>query len=117
MRFTLTFLLFGLLLVGCKRSDAKLSRQLAGNWTHGAGSMSISPDGSFSSRWGSGDSLVSYQGTWLVKDHVLVMTVTNTSGTIQHDFVGSVQRMRFIQLDAGHLVVEQDGHTNHLERR
>ena len=75
--------------------------------------MTIASDGSFSS----GSSSVTYQGTWLVKDDVLVLTVTNATDTKQHEPVGSVDRMKIIQADDGHLTLELDHQTIYYERR
>ena len=75
--------------------------------------MTISSDGSFSS----GSSNVAYQGTWLVRDAVLVMTVTKATGTKQHEPVGSVDRMKIVQADESHLILESSGHPIYYERR
>ena len=114
VRFTLIFILLGLLTIGCHRRDTKLARQIVGAWKHESGfSMTIASDGSFSS----GSSSVTYQGTWLVKDDVLVLTVTNATDTKQHEPVGSVDRMKIIQADDGHLTLELDHQTIYYERR
>jgi hypothetical protein len=110
-----TFILIGLLVAGCHRREAKLTHQIAGAWNHVGGgfSMTISSDGSFSS----GSSNVAYQGTWLVRDAVLVVTITNATGTKQHEPVGSVDRMKIVQADEGHLTLESSGQTTYYERR
>jgi hypothetical protein len=115
MRFAFTFILIGLLAAGCHRREAKLAHQIAGAWNHVGGgfSMTISSDGSFSS----GSSKVAYQGTWLVRDAVLVMTITNATGTKQHEPVGSVDRMKIVQADESNLTLEQSHQTVYYKRR
>jgi hypothetical protein len=115
MRFVFTFILIGLLATGCHRREAKLAHQIAGAWNHVGGgfSMTISSDGSFSS----GSSNVAYQGTWLVRGAVLVMTVTNATSTKQNEPVGSVDRMKIVQADESHLTFESSGQTIYYERR
>ena len=78
-------------------SDAKLARQITGAWTKDTYNPktfsltdpvvytnTISPDGSFSYIWGHRSALVTFQGTWLVKEGELVMTFTNSFGTGSH---------------------------------
>ena len=110
-----TILALSLLLTACGRrnsqisklSDAQLGRQIAATWTQEGGqSLTISPDGSFSSSWSSGNKFLKYQGTWLVKDQMLVETVTNASGTMPHYPVGGVERVKIIQVDDSRLAIE-----------
>jgi hypothetical protein len=107
--------------------DAKLARQITGTWTRGlptwAGgplfSRTISPDGSFSTSIGHSNALVTYQGTWLIKDQILVMAVTNAHGTGGRKAgspVGSVDRVKIIQVDDHHFIYEAGGHTNRWYR-
>ena len=104
----------GLLVTGCQRRDAKLTQQIAGAWKHEGGfDMTISPDGSFSSA----SSNVAYQGTWRVSVDELVVTITNATGTKQHEPVGSVDRMKIVQADESHLTLESSGQTIYYERR
>jgi hypothetical protein len=129
VRFALSFLTLSLLLTACSRPDAKLGRQIAGTWTRQMGNWSwtnpavftrtISPDGSFSTTIGRSNALVTYQGTWLVRDGELVMTVTNAHGTGSHGAaspVGSVDRCKIIHVDAHQFIYESGGLTNILSR-
>jgi hypothetical protein len=79
-------------------SDVKLGRQITGAWKHGElFSQTLSLDGSFSSSIGHSNAFVTYQGTWLVKDQALVLTITNAHGTGSHRAgspVGSVAAAR-----------------------
>jgi hypothetical protein len=100
-------------------SDAKLVRQIAGTWTHGGlFTQTFSLDGSFSSVIGHSSALVTYQGTWLVKDHSLVLTVTNAQGTGNHraEPVGSVDSSKIIHLDDHQFIYEIEGQTITLSR-
>ena len=78
----------------------------------------MSPDGSFSESIGHSNALVTYQGTWFVKDGELVMTVTNAHGTGNHgaEPVGSVDRCKIIHVDDHQFICEAGGHTNTLSR-
>ncbi len=120
MRLTLPLAFLVLLVAGCHRNDAKLSRQIVGTWAPGAGiSMAISPDGSFLSAFTKTNLVVvlTYQGTWLVRDGELVMTITNASGTKEHEPVGSIDRMKIVQVDAARLALGMNGQTNYFERK
>ncbi|HAO79232.1 MAG TPA: hypothetical protein DCQ92_09695 [Verrucomicrobia subdivision 3 bacterium] len=101
-------------------SDAKLARQISGTWTHGElFSQTISPDGSFSTSIGHSNALVTYQGTWLVKDQALVMTITNAQGTGSHRAgspVGSVDSSKIIHVDDHQFAYETEGRTMTLTR-
>ena len=101
-------------------SDAKLGRQITGTWTRGElYSETVSPDGSFSTSIGHSNALVTYQGTWLVKDQALVMTVTNAQGTGSHGAytpVGSVDSSKIIHVDDHQFIFEVEGHTMTLTR-
>lgn len=108
-------------------SDAKLTQAVAGTWTRGPlsytaaplFSRTYSPDGSFTTSIGHSNALVTYQGTWLVKNQAIVMTVTNAQGTGNHAAgtpVGHVYRANILYLDEHQLIYETDGRTNTLTR-
>jgi hypothetical protein len=113
-------------------SDAKLARQVTGAWTKDTFNPktfsltdpviytnTISPDGSFSYSFGHTSALVTFQGTWLVKDGELVMTFTNSYGTGNHaaaPVAGKVDRCKIIHLDEHQFVYMTGGHTNILTR-
>ena len=112
--------------------DARLGRQIAGTWTKNVTSnrmtfswtnpaiftRTISSDGTFSESLGHRSVLVTYQGTWLVKNGGLVMTVTNAQGTGNHAAgpVGGVDRCQIIQVDDHQFISETGGHTNTWSR-
>ena len=122
MKLTLKFLLLVLLLTGCSR-DHSLHKQLTGTWKNGnpAGFMSLLADGSFVSSFVTTNEVevLRFEGTWLVKDGTLVMTSTNISGIKEHEPVGSIDRMKIIQVSDGRLglVSAPSGMTNYLERK
>lgn len=109
-------------------NDARLGRQIIGTWTRVDLSSwtneplfrrTISADGSFSTSIGHTNALVTYQGTWLVKNQALVMTVTNAQGTGNHNPgspAGSVDVDKIIHVDDHQFVYEAGGHTNPLNR-
>ena len=101
-------------------SDSKLTQQIAGTWTRGEFfSQTYSPDGSFSTSIGHSNGLVTYQGTWLVKDQALIKTITNAQGTGSHragEPVGSVDSSKIIHLDDHQFAFVADGHTMTLTR-
>jgi hypothetical protein len=125
VRFTLSFILFALLLIGCRSEDTKLSQQILGTWTRAAGdwsvvydgslphwklkppgSMTILSDGTFSSSWGSSNSFDSYRGTWQIKDGMLILTDTNRNGTAKLVLSGRVGGNKIVRVDDHQLVYE-----------
>jgi len=119
MRFFVVFISVGLLVAGCGSRD-KISQQFVGTWQHEGGfSSTLSADGSFSSSYTSTNQTVVlvYQGTWLARDGELDFTITNVSGTKRHEPVGSVDRIKIVEVSSSHLVLEQGGMTNYLERQ
>jgi hypothetical protein len=85
-------------------SDAMLSRQIAGPWTDGHyAKMTFVPDGSFSSTFGRPSNRVAFIGIWHIKEGVLIMTTTNSSGASAGP-VGHVDQAKVIYLDAHRLV-------------
>jgi len=111
--------------------DAKLTQKIAGTWTRGPFSWTepplfsrtYLPDGSFTTSIGHSNALVTYKGTWLVKDQVLVMTITNAQGMGNHgawSTVGHVDSDKIIYLDDHQFTYQyiDEGvrHTNTLTR-
>ncbi len=117
MRFSTASVLLGLLVAGCGGRD-KASQQLVGTWQYEGFSSTVSADGSFSSSYTSTNQAVVlvYQGTWLVKDGELVLTITNVIGTKLHMPVGSVDHWKIIEVSGSHLILEQGRMTNYFER-
>ena len=112
MRFSIVSVLVGYLVAGCGGRD-KTSQQFVGTWQHDSRSgisLTILADGSFITRFESTNHTVvmTFQGTWRVKDRMfknreLIMTVTNVAGSIPHEPVGSIDRLRIIELDSLHM--------------
>jgi hypothetical protein len=129
MRFTLTFALLGLLIMGCGRRDALLHKQLTGTWVRGdSGVMTINSDGSFHSRWTNTLTNTTkewiYDGTWDVRDGFLITTTMKSEArnTTNSEAIGSVDHFTIIRVDATHLVTELTGEkdfgeTNYFVRR
>jgi hypothetical protein len=99
MKLLLTVILFSLLLAGCNGQDTKIRQQIVGNWTNSGLGMSfiITSDGSFSSARPSHHN--AYEGTWLIKDGVLITTVTNATGTNLTVKAGDVRDFKIVHLD------------------
>jgi hypothetical protein len=129
MKYTIPILALSLFLTACSHYDARLGRRIAGTWIRPMSGSSptepavftrtISSDGSFSTTIGRKSALVTYQGTWLVRDGHLVMTVTNAQGMGQHhpaSPVGSIDRIKIIHVDDHQWIYESNGHTNILTR-
>jgi hypothetical protein len=125
VRFTLSFFLFALLLIGCRSEDTKLSQQILGTWTRAAGnwsvvydgslpqwklkppgSLTILSDGTFSSSWGSSNRVDSYRGTWQVEDGRLILTDTNRNGRAKLVSSGRVGGSKIVRVDDHQLVYE-----------
>ena len=105
MRFSAVFVLLALLVASCGRHD-KTSQQIIGTWQQGSEfSMTLSAGGDFlSSILDTNQTVVlTYQGTWQVREGVLLMTITNVSGTLKHETNGSIDRMRIVELDSHHM--------------
>ena len=110
MRFLAVIILLGSLAASLGSGDTT-TRQIVGTLQHDGRSRPSSPsitilaDGSFISSFESTNHTVvlTYQGTWQVKDRELMMTVTNVAGSIWHEPVGSIDRLRIIELDSNHM--------------
>ena len=77
--------------------------------------MTIFPDGSYSSSMGQSNALVTYQGTWLVKDQALVRTITNEHGVGNHSTMspeGSVVSNKIIHVDDHQFICKPNGKPN-----
>jgi len=100
-------------------SDAKLGRQIAGTWTNydGLYTKIISSDGSFSTIVGIPNALSTSQGTWLVKDGELVLTVTNVQLISAHRTfspMGEIHRTKIVHVDDHQFSYVEAGRTNTL---
>jgi len=58
--------------------------------------------------------VLTYQGTWKVKDRELMLTITNVVGSIPHESVGSIDRLRIIELDSHHMTFTYQAATNYV---
>jgi hypothetical protein len=67
--------------------------------------IAILVDGSFVSTFENTNHSVvlTYQGTWLVKNGELMMTITNVAGSMRHKPVDSIDRLRIVGLDRDHM--------------
>jgi hypothetical protein len=104
--------------------DARLRSRLTGTWAiDGRGETTLSPDGTFSSRWtnmhASPIALWQYCGVWAVTGDVWVSTITNSQswGTTNRSAEGRTDGLRILALDERELVWESEGQTNSLTRK
>jgi hypothetical protein len=118
MRFSAIYILLAVLVAGCGKYDT-VRHRLIGTWQDSSRfSLTLSANGDFLSSFSDTNHTVTltYQGIWQVKEDVLMMTITNVTGTIKHETNGSIDRMRVIELDVSHLALENGNMTNYLER-
>jgi hypothetical protein len=116
MRFSAVLVMLALLVASCGRHD-KADRQIVGTWQRDGSSdliITILGDSSFISSFESTNHTVvlTYQGTWQVKDRELMMTITNVVGSIPHESVGSIDRLRIIELDSRHMTFAYQAASN-----
>jgi len=119
MRFSAVLLLLALLLASCGNHNTT-SQQILGTWQHGSRfSVTLSASGAFlSSILDTNQTVVlTYQGTWHVRESELMLTITNVSGTIPHETNGSIDLMRIVELNSSHLALAMGGTTNYLEKK
>jgi hypothetical protein len=109
-------------------SDAKLTRRIAGAWTKDTSKMkafsltdplvytrTFSSDGSYSFIWGHQSALVTFLGTWLVKDGELVVTFTSSHGMGSHQaapVTGLVDHYKIVHVDEHQFIYMEGGNTN-----
>lgn len=123
----LSFVLLGMLLTGCGRRETTIQNQVAGTWFHDDSYyrcvMKLVSDGSFHSRctttFTNATYEWSYDGTWEVKDGVLISTITNSStkNTDHFEPVGTVDRVRIVEIDGSHLALAIEDQTNLFVRK
>jgi hypothetical protein len=90
--------------------------QLEGTWTNvNSETMSISPNGTFSARWGSPVQTNIFKGTELFMGEASVLRVIrDTPSHILQD--GDEKDIRILHVDSHNLIYELDGQTNHMGR-
>jgi hypothetical protein len=118
MRFLAVIILLGSLAISFGGDDMT-TQQIVGTWLHDGSvspSIAILADGSFISSFESTNHAVmlTYQGTWKVKDRELMMTITNVVGSIRHESVGSIDRLRIIELDSHHMTFAYQAASNYV---
>lgn len=121
MKVTLLLASF-LLLPACSRRDSKLHEQMIGTWTRGETfEMRLAADGTYVSQWSGRTARVTFEGTWNVRDSVMVAKLTNcvAQGTTNFPAIGSVDRCAIIRADQTDLVYSnfEQGQTISLKRK
>ena len=118
MRFSTVFVLQVLLVTSCGRYD-ETSHLIVGTWQRDSSvspRMAILADGGFTTSFESTNHTVdlTYQGTWQIKDRELMLTSTNVAGSVLHEPVGSIDRLRIIELDSHHMTLEYQAASNYV---
>ncbi len=117
--------MMSLLLTGCNHHDAELRQKITGTWTVNSnginGTISVASDGSFISKFSViGTKITSeliYQGTWRVKDGVLITTITNVDGLEPHEPVGKIRNMKILHMDEHEMAYLVNGETITARRK
>ena len=115
IRFVLTLLILSTLLAACDRREAGLRQKLTGSWalTNGTGVITLAPDGSLRSRFTGRTQALAFEGTWQLRDDVLIVSGVKSNGVLQ---VGET-RCKILHLEGGDLVWESGGQSIHLIRK
>lgn len=114
MRFVLLLPLI-FILTGCGRREATLQRKLVGTWelTNKSGVITMSADGSFLSQFTGRTQVWVYEGTWQIRDGVIVVTTKKSNSVPRSD----VNLCRIIRADGHELIYDLSGQTISLSRK
>ena len=107
MRIIITLVALGLWVTACGRSDTNLRQQVAGTWTQGPHTLTLSPDGSYTSIF-PGKPPVTYKARWHIDRGYLVVTDVKNNGA---PMAGNTT-VRIVLVDQHHL--EMDLGTNRI---
>lgn len=129
VRRAIHLIVFGLLLIGCNDRESSFRNRLVGTWAYRNKNykkysvVTFFSDGRVNSKWtlvSSNDTKEwSYQGTWKVRDGILIFTVTNGSAKNSTNLaaIGTVERYNIIKLDRDQLVIVDGQQTNVFDRK
>jgi hypothetical protein len=89
-------------------------QQIDGTWTNGSGTMTISPNGTFSAMWTTPTHTNFLKGTqgFRASDKVLMVYPDGPAATS----IGGEKEFRIVRVDGHNLVYEVDGQTNSMSR-
>jgi hypothetical protein len=89
-------------------------QKIDGTWTNGSGTMTISPNGTFSAVWSSQSQTNALKGTQVFRasDKVLMVYPDNPGGTSAN----GEKEFRILHVDEHNLVYAVDGQTNSMSR-
>jgi hypothetical protein len=111
MKIIMAFLFFPVLFCGCNRHASTLQNQITGTWvqTNAENTVSFAPDGSFHTEIsGNMSRQIVYGGQWQIEGNVLMMAITNVSGSEPHEAVGHVDYFEIAHLDGTQLVYQME---------
>jgi hypothetical protein len=109
MKTAVTMAVLCMLLVGCGRSDARIQKDIVGNWMGDSNfDMTLSPDGSLVWHWAEPNKSLTYRGIWKIQDGAIVIKLTNYIVQGYSNLlllpVGTVQSYAVIRADENDLV-------------
>jgi hypothetical protein len=120
--YALTFIFLSLLLEGCAHSNAKLREKLIGTWSRANSELIFASDGRFQSRTTTVSTNEPQEGTWDLRNGVLVMTDPHPSfrvpGTTNafHPLRSVQFCHKVILIDGTHLGIISDTSQNPQDR-
>ncbi len=93
-------------------NDAELRQRVVGGWIGPSDNleMTMSPDGSYVSKFTREGIDYEFEGTWKIKDGFLIMTLTanNSTNTKHTPHAGGMERFRIIHVDDQELIDQQE---------
>jgi hypothetical protein len=100
MRIVLTLIALGLLVTACGRQDAGLRRRVAGTWYQGPHTLTLAPDGSYTSVF-PGKPTVTYKARWHIERGFLMVTDVKSNSTP----ISGNTTLKIVLVDQHHLVL------------
>ena len=100
----MAFLFLGLVLSACSRHATNTQQQIIGIWINGNtnNTVTFNPNGNYSLKsqlYGYGSRSNVLYGQWRIEGDILIMTLTNITGTEGDEPPGQVMRVKITRLD------------------
>jgi hypothetical protein len=100
MRIVLTLIALCLLVTACNRKGADLRQQIVGTWSQGPHTLTLSPDGSYTSIF-PGKPTITYKAKWHIERMFLVVTDVKSNSVP----MAGKTTLKIILVDPHHLVL------------
>jgi hypothetical protein len=100
MRTVLTLIALSFLVTACNRHSSDQQRQVAGTWLQGPHTLTLAPDGSYTSIF-PGDHVITYEARWHIERGFLVVTDVKSNSV---PLAGNTT-LKIILVDKHHLVL------------